>query len=785
MTLMLRRLLLARIPSRLLLIFGLLLVATGTTQAQDTDVKKYTVDVQLDPAAHAATVRSTLAIWNPTSAPKRTLQFRIGVKAEVRSVTVGGQTAQFDVLDDKRNTDLKVVRVTFPTAIAGSATADLVVESRFVADGTPEGGTIGIGETVLLPSSHWVPFVNTEYVQYGANTSPFTITIGAISGEKALSGGTLAGSTFAQPLYGLPFLIAGEFDAPVTASASGVTLEAWIPAGAPASLRSGAERILAEAGKVLAYYSQQLGAPPATTFRVIASDRGAGFASPSGVVFGQRVFARDTTDAETFELLADGLARIWTDGGAAIRGAVPGASADQPKGVALVRDALPRFLAVLAMGNRYGADAERQAFERARIGLSQMGAIGLADPLSVLNPSRSSYRGVVVTRGLLTLRIIEREVGREKFLGSLRDTLAAARTSGALTAAALRATIAKASGNTSIESIYAAWLDQAVAPDLIVGIPQRDGAVWASALRNLGTGDIPVDVVATTASGKKLTSRTTVPSEGFGRVQFDTQEAITAVEVDPDHVIFETDYANNARPPHPPAVQAFNDGIGMVVRKDYAQAEAKLRLVLAENATDAVTRAWLARALLGQGKSADAEKEATAALGAEPVPTFALGWAHIVLGQIAQAAGRNADAMAHFRRAAVEAADTPALIAARQGLVETERTANQAPPVDESIRKFFASFDAALSAGVNTVQAEQFIDSGTLPGFIRGLVTSVARKWSTEVLRAEALDRDEVLIDARFTVTQGAESSASPALVRLRRVTDGWRIVDVQLLGGQ
>jgi hypothetical protein len=316
-------------------------------------------------------------------------------------------------------------------------------------------------------------------------------------------------------------------------------------------------------------------------------------------------------------------------------------------------------------------------------------------------------------------------------------------------------------------------------------VPQQGASGWTSALRNLGTGNVTVDVVATTASGKKIAARATVPSEGFGRVEFASAEPIASIEVDPEHVIFETDYANNARPPRPLAVQLFNDGIAMVVRKEFAAAEPKLRAVLAENPSDAVAHSWLARALKGQGKTAEAEKAAMAALAAEPVPAFALAWAHITLGQVAQAAGRHGDAVSYFRRAAVEAVDTPGLVAARDGLVASERAAGHAPAIDESVRKFFAAYDAALSAGVNTAQAEQFIDSAALPAFVRGLVANVARKWSTEVVRSEPVDRDEILVDARFTVSQGSDSSTSPAVVRLRRAAGGWRIVDFQLLGGQ
>ena len=160
------------------------------------------------------------------------------------------------------------------------------------------------------------------------------------------------------------------------------------------------------------------------------------------------------------------------------------------------------------------------------------------------------------------------------------------------------------------------------------------------------------------------------------------------------------------------------------------------------------------------------------------MPLDAAAWANDVLGQTALSANNPKEAVERFGRAASYAVEASSLKAARDGAI----AAGAAGATDESIARFFADFDRAVSAGVNTAQAEQFVDAAALPDFVRGLVTSVARKWSTEVLRTEPTGRDEALVDTRFSVTAGGQTNVARALARVRRSGEAWRIVDVQIL---
>lgn len=749
--------------------------------AQETDVRKYAVDVRLEPASHSAIIRTTLTVWNPTDAPKRNLQFRINGKSEIRSVTLGGQAATVDVREDRRLAGLEAVSVTLPAAIPGKATADLVIESKLTLAASTADARIGIGETVLLPSSIWFPMVSTPFVQYGANTAPFSVSIAGADGERALSGGVASGQTYTQSLYGLPFVISGPYGQPVTKASGAVSIEAWLPDGASPEIRAGAERLVADAERIVAYYSRVLGPAPAATFRIVASDAAAGFVSPSAVALGLRVLARPQTDAETFELLADSIARIWIDGGAAVRGATPGASANRPNGVGIVRDALPRYLAVLAAGDRYGASAEARAFDRARIALQRQRDASTSIQLSLLTPFDASYLGLITTKGPMVFRILEREIGRDKLLAAIAATVATARTSGSLTADNLRAAVSAAAGR-DLGPIYRTWLDTAALPDLIVGIPQQANGAWTSALRNLGTGDVTVDVVATTESGKKLTVRVSVLSNGFAEARFDSPERVSSVQIDPDHIIPQAAYGNDSRPVLANADELFADGVTLFRKKDFAAAETELREATLADPLNDGAKAWLARALFELGRNADAEKAARDSVAVEPASLEALSWSNFVLGQIAIAANRPKDAISFLQRAIAFGNESSALRAAREAIVAARKSAGESVVPDENVLRYFADFDRTVSAGVNTQQAERLIDSHLLPDFVRGLVTSVARAWTTEVLYTESLGRDEVLADIRFTTGPATRRITATAVVRLRKLGGGMKLVDIQLL---
>jgi len=65
-----------------------------------------------------------------------------------------------------------------------------------------------------------------------------------------------------------------------------------------------------------------------------------------------------------------------------------------------------------------------------------------------------------------------------------------------------------------------------------------------------------------------------------------------------------------------------------------------------------------------------------------------------------------------------------------------------------------------------------------LKRFITG--ASFLKGWKTEILRAEALDRNRVLVDARIAATTiGGKQTSSRALYVLRRSDGRWILYDI------
>src|SRR5688572_17960912 len=94
--------------SRFLLICLFSFLFCHTASAQDFDIQRYDVSVQLQPSANSAQVQSKLTLVNITT-QGRSGQFvtlKLNKNAKVTSVKVDGADAQFRQKNDERLTDL-------------------------------------------------------------------------------------------------------------------------------------------------------------------------------------------------------------------------------------------------------------------------------------------------------------------------------------------------------------------------------------------------------------------------------------------------------------------------------------------------------------------------------------------------------------------------------------------------------------------------------------------------------------------------------------------------------
>jgi len=781
-----------------------LLAASATTLAQEVEVNRYNVTARIDLAASAVDVRAAVSISNLGASAKPKLYFRLAKLAKVSAASVDGATAQFESADDRRATSLNQIVVTPPASLAAGATATVELSYRIEAPESNPLIHVYPGEVFLAPEAIWVPMPSTIYTLYGPTTAPATLAVSipgvAGSFKAASTGASKSGSqsfVFEQPLNTLPILVAGEFDQPLSAEYGGVKVEVytqpgitpvWSDArnGAAASIAS---RLSEETGHVVDFLTRTLGPPPAgATFRIISSTRAGNIVTPGALVLNEQVFRRDAVTASTIETLADAVAHLWLDGRVRIRGQEAKTAGDgsrgKPRSAAFIRDSLPRYLAALYIEDRFGKDAGRDAFTRMRWSYTPVAQSGRDAELAVQTVVLPNYTAAVLAKGPLVLRLLAASAGRDKLISSVRTVFAGAQTK-IVTTEDFRAALVKDSADA--DRLFTQWVDTIIEPDIIVGAPLASDkpGVQRVNLRNLGTGDVRVQLVATTQSNKQLGSIVMVPSENITSTEIATAEKIVAIEIDPEKLIPQTNYDNDARDAdfknaRTSSQTLFNESIAAFNKSQYAEAEQKLRQALDRDPNNPLIQAWLARTLAAESKFDEAATQAAAALKYQPPVGSATAWARITLGQAAMNRNRAADAVEQFRRALGDAEETPAQFAVRDALASAEKAAGSSPATDDSIRQYVSALDSAIKQP-SSDKLFALVIRNNLKRFVQGITVSHPSAWTTEILRSDRIDANRVALDVKIAAKAEGRDQSGTAVLVLYRGPSGWMLEDVQL----
>jgi tetratricopeptide (TPR) repeat protein len=788
--------------------FLLVTAVAVSASAQDVEVNRYNITATVDVASSAVDVRAALELSNLSDSSKSRLYLRLTKMAKVSGVTVNGSAAQADISDDHRVTTLNQVIVRPAASIGAHSTATVEVTYRIEAPESSSLVHVYPGEVLLAPDAIWVPMPSTLFTPYGAVTAPTTLTVSfaGAGGFRAAASGALKGEsggfTFEQTLNTQPLLVAGKFDQPLAREANGVKVEIYAqpgitpgwsdskPGGASQPTVA-ASQLLEESGKITDFLTRTLGpAPQGATFRIISSARAGNIVVPGALVLNERVFRRDILTAATIETVADALAHLWIDGAVRVRGQEPRSSQDgsvtrKASSPAFLRDSLPRYLAMLYFEDRFGKDAAREAFERLRWSYTPVAQSGRDAELGIQTVLLPNYGAAVLAKGPLVLRLMAETCGRDKVIGAIRSLISGPRTK-VVSTNDFRAALSKTAGNDA-DRIFAQWVESIVEPDIIVGapLPSDKPGFQKINLRNLGTGDVTVQLVATTASGKQIRGMVTVPSENIVSAEVQASEKITAVEVDPEKLIIQSNYDNDARDGDFKTTRTstqtlFNDSIAAYNKSQYATAEAKLKQAVAGDPANPLLQAWLARTLAAEKKYDEAESAANAALKPQPEVGSAIAWARITLGQVALARNKPAEAVNHLRRALIDAEETPAQFAVRELLVEAERAANLSPPVDEQTRAYAAALDSAIKQPESD-KLFTLVIRNNLKRFVQGITVSRPSAWTTEILRADRIDADRIALDVKLTVRAENRDQSGTAVFLLYRGAGGLMLEDVQL----
>jgi tetratricopeptide (TPR) repeat protein len=713
--------------------------------------------------ARAIAARATISARNVGAAAGRTLTLRLNPAAKIESAAVGGQAATFNPGKDAA-AQLQTAQIVLPAPVPVGGAVTATLDYRLpVAENTGLAAVSPLG-LQFLPLSQWYPAPNSPVAPRGADYAPLKLSFtGLPAGDTVVSSGRASGAGFEQPLSAQPFFLTGRWEAVEGAGdARGVT--ALIRQGATAEERKNAEALVALAGAARSFYASLLGPAPDVPVRLVGVRRGAGFELGGTLLLNHAAFARKKLDSVTATQVADAVARLWVGGAAGIEG----------EGAGALREGLPRYLAALFLEKQFGkaaADAEWM-----RMALLYAPAAARDAPLSKLTPSFDTYFNSATNKGALVWRILSNAVGREAFLGALRGQLS----QGApqpLTLAALRARLAQAGGDRA-SLLMSSLFDLPTDTDLLVGLPVERAGAWVSNLRNTGSFDVEVTVQALTDRGERVNATARVPAKDFGEAQFRTASKIVRVEVDPEKLYPQTNFANDVVPQGPGLVEAVEQA-RIQLGQQPARAESLARELLARAPSSEEARVVLARALLEQNRLDEAEREFNAAL-ASPLPVPAtLAWADIGLGEIALKRNRPADAVRLFDAAARAEADYASTLAARAARIRAEAAAG-APPVDEQIRAAVVNLDTAIKTG-RRAEIEAQIVGGELTGFAKGLSGIPPEAWQTRVLRTERLDPDRVAADVQLSARVSGRAQEGPALYVFARTPAGWKLAEIPI----
>src|SRR2546425_594975 len=746
--------------------FLCIIVLPINTRAQEEaraawQVTNFDITVNNPGAERALNARATVSVRNVGLGWGSTLTLRLNSKAEVKSVTVGGSSASYKSLPESRGGAQRIT-IILPSAVAANQSAAATIEYRLPVEENSGLAAISPISFQFLPLTLWYPSPNTSFAVRGADYAPFRLTI---DGASAISSGTekSAGgnSVFEQSLHALPFFVAGSWDQVDSANAKGIT--AYLSKGVGADAHKQAEALISLTNDARSFFGNLFGVTPDVPLRLVSVARGGGFDSAGTILLGEGSFGRKKVDSVTALAIGEAVARLWIGADSPVRG----------EGHGVVREGLVRFLATLFIEKEFGVEAAEA--ERARQRLAYSSIAKRDGPLSRTTPLDNTYFNSVANKGAMVWRLIDHVVGRDAFVTTLRASLAGAKTApDGLSLAGLRSAFINR-GGASLKALLDQQLDQPTDTDLMAGLPHLEGGQWIAALRNLGSTAVTVNVAATTDAGQEVSASATIDAHDFGQAAFRNASKIVRAEVDPEKFYPQVDYSNDSAPRVPEVASSLAEATRLFGAQEYAKAESLARELLVSSPRTQEARIILARTLLAESKTDEAEREFKQLAGERlPIPA-ALAWSSIGLGEIALKRGQGAEAARTFTDAVRADAEYASTLTARAERIRAEAAASVSPAVDGSIRSFVNQLDGALRSGRQS-EIAPLVVPGELAKFVRGAVGTQPEVWQTRVLRAEQVDANRVALDVALNTKQLGAEHAGTAVFILARVAGAWKL---------
>ncbi len=722
------------------------------TTAATWQVQKYDLNVTLpqDERSRTMTVRAVLNLKNISSAAAGTLTLRISPFAEISAVKINDSVVDFSKSEEKINTATALQRIGLRFgAIASGDMLTATVDYKIILKENSSLAAISPTGAQFLPLSFWYPTPNSWFFTRGADTAPMRISFADATGHSVISSGVQSSGAFEQKLNSQPFFVTGNWDA---SEQNGITV--FVPKGSSPDAQKRSAELASLMSEAKTFVAGILGNAPATPLRIVANRRGAGFSSGGTLIVDEAVFRRSKIDSLTAMNIAEGVARIWLGGSTAVNG----------EGYGVISEGLARYIATQFIESKYGKDVAE--IERLRQRNSYAAVSKRDAPMNLVSPLDDFYYPEVANKGAMAWRILARRVGVSEFANIIRTNAQ----DGNLNLVELRA--AFSSQKVVVDYLF----DQVTDMNLLAGLPQSTGGESRVNLRNTGSIDAIVDVVATIASGEKLVSPTTLKATSFGEVAFRTPQKIISIEIDAEKLYPQTDYSDDIAPRESIESDVLLATKRLFDKQDFLGAETLARATLRDRARYDDLRIFLGRALLAQNKTIEAEREFNLVLE-EKLPTArSIAWANVGLADIASR-GNQTSAAIKFVEAAISAdAEYGASLTARN----IRNRLGASATIDQSVKSFFADFDKAATAN-RKADVDALIMPGEVTRFASGVAGST-EQWQTQIRAIDRLDANTVLVEANMNVKLlNKDNESGIAVFRLVRSGASWKLAAVEM----
>lgn len=730
--------------------FGL--VAQSESRVSATwKVVKYDLAVTLPQGGADRTlpIVAKLDVTNVSTRPASTMTLRISPAADISAIAVNGTSQDFTKREEKTGTGSLQQAVVRMPSVAPNGRVSVSVTYRLNVKDNSGLASISQSGYQFLPLSFWYPTPNSWFFARGADYAPVQLSVKGPSEISVVAPGSLNGAVFDSSLNHQPFFVAGSWE---NAAVNGVSL--YLPKGADPEAKARATAVSVVANEAKSFLESIMGPAPAVPIRAVSVRRGAGFSGAGVVLIDDAVLRRPKLDSQAVLSIAEGIAKIWLGGHVEIDGDGGGA----------VREGLSRYLATQFIEQKYGkevADVERLRQRVAYAAVVQRDA-----PISSVSPLDDYYYTVVANKGAMIWRLLAQKVGPAEFSSRLRSAFE----DRSVSLAEIRAAF------PGHKQFLDYGFDQATDMNLLAGLPQQGAGEAKVALRNTGAVDVTVDVEALLENGQRMSAPTTIRATSFGEVTFKTPVKIRRVEVDQQKLYPQTDFSDDVAP------RELTDSDPLLAvkrpfdKQDFALAERTARQVLADYPRHDDVRIRLARSLLAQNKTGEAEKEFRSALD-EKLPTArSIAWALVGLADVALRSGQSEEAAKLAADAIRAEGEYGASLAARN----IRNRSGVKPAIDPSVTAFFDQWDRAAAAN-QKAQLDALVLPGEASRFSGGVAGQTA-VWKTDLIHVDVIDGDTVLVETNLAIKLlNKDPESGIAVFRLSRAGSGWKISSVDV----